>query len=245
MTERQFDDREAAEIFRLAAETSERAGSAPGASGGRGLTLAELQAIGSEVGLPAEAIASAARALDGGAGVQVRRMAGLPIGVERVVPLPHPLSEAEWERLVVRLREVFEARGRTDASGTLRQWTNGNLQALLEPTEQGQRLRLRTTNGNARASVAAGSAMLGVASAVALAAAVAGSLGDAVSGVVMLASIGAAMVANGALRLPAWARRRAEQMEQLADELSAGTPPALSSGAPVPPSSDTTAQPAP
>ena len=105
---------------------------------------------------------------------------GLPIGVERTIALNRWLTEGEWEHLVVELREAFNARGTVSSNGPFRQWTNGNLQALLEPTATGHRLRLRTLNGNARASMAAGLATLGVTAAVSIASAVGGQLGSAV-----------------------------------------------------------------
>src|ERR1041384_7029784 len=83
---------------------------------------------------------------------------GLPIGVERWVTLSRRLTDEEWERLVVELREVFKARGRTQSDGSLRQWPNGNLYALLEPVPGGQRLRVGSLNGAARARITAGGA---------------------------------------------------------------------------------------
>ncbi len=79
-----------------------------------------------------------------------RRVLGLPLGVGRTVELGRKLTDEEWDHLVVDLRETFDARGQVRQDGSLRQWTNGNLQALLEPTPTGDRLRLRTMNGNAR-----------------------------------------------------------------------------------------------
>ena len=85
------------------------------------------------------------------------------------------------------------------AYGSLRQWTNGNLQALLEPTATGHRLRLGTLKGNARASMAAGLATVGVSAAVSIASAVSGDFGRAVPGVALLFVAGLGMFANGAL----------------------------------------------
>ncbi len=61
------------------------------------------------------------------------------------------------------LRETFDARGRLKAEGSFRQWTNGNLQALLEPTSSGHRLRLSTRKGDVKALVAVGIGLLGAA----------------------------------------------------------------------------------
>ena len=115
----------------------------------------------------------AARSLDVEARTPSTTILGLPISVERTVELNRWLSDAEWERLVVQLREVFSAKGRMSASGSFRQWTNGNLQALLEPSTNGHRLRLRTLKGSARGSIGVGLALIGTSLVVAIAGAVA------------------------------------------------------------------------
>ena len=143
-------------------------------------------------------------------------MLGLPISVERTVELNRWLSDAEWERLVVQLREVFSAKGRMSASGTFRQWTNGNLQALLEPTETGHRLRLRTLKGSARGSIGLGLVLIGTSVVVAIAGAVAGHLGSSMPGVALLSLMGLGAAASGALPLPRWARLRGQQMDAIA-----------------------------
>src|SRR6185503_6120179 len=138
MTERRYADSEVSAIFRDAAtETQRRV--APIGSAQEGLTLSELQSIGREVGLTPDAIARAAVALDVQQSGTIRRRLGLPIGVTRTVELPRKLSDDEWDRVVVQLREVFNATGRTRVEGGLRQWSNGNLQVRLEPTATGQR----------------------------------------------------------------------------------------------------------
>ncbi len=53
-------------------------------------------------------------------GATSRTVLGLPIGVARTVDLNRRLTDEEWERLVVQLREVFNARGRTRTEGSLR-----------------------------------------------------------------------------------------------------------------------------
>jgi hypothetical protein len=128
-----------------------------------GLTLADLQAIGNEVGIAPDAVAQAALSLEVRRPAAARTLLGLPIGVERSITLNRWLSDAEWDLLVVELREVFNARGTVKSYGSLREWRNGNLQALLEPTPAGHRLRLKTTKGDARTSIVAGLVMLGTA----------------------------------------------------------------------------------
>ena len=58
----------------------------------------------------------------------------MPVGVSRTVTSAGNFTEREWERLVVDLRETFDAKGAVKREGSFRQWTNGNLQALVEPT---------------------------------------------------------------------------------------------------------------
>jgi hypothetical protein len=219
MAERRYNDKEIAAIFRAAAEAPQN--QQPDVPADEGMTLVELQAIGREVGIPADAVAQAARSLDVRAGAAARTLLGLPIGVARTVNLNRRLTDDEWERLVVQLREVFNARGTTRAEGSLRQWTNGNLQVLLEPTESGHRLRFRTMHGAARASIGAGFAVLGVTATVAITSALGGYFGDAIPGMALLLLAGVGMIASGAVRLPRWARLRERQMEALAAQVAA------------------------
>ena len=218
MTDRRYDDDEVAAIFGAAAENLQ---SSPQlASNEQGLTLADLQAIGREVGIPADAIAQAAQTIDVRRAAVSRTFLGLPIGVERTVMLNRRLRDEEWERLVVELREVFKARGTTRSDGSLRQWTNGNLYALLEPVAAGYRLRFGSLHGAARARITAGLAALGATAIWALWSTISGQVGDAAPGIVLLLSAGLGMVASGALRLPKWARLRGRQMEALAARLA-------------------------
>ena len=223
MTDRRYDDDEVAAIFQKAAEGPQ---SAPLQSAREdGMTLAELQDIGREVGISPEAVASAARSLENRPRGGARSFLGLPIGVERSVVLDRRLTEAEWDRLVVELREVFNARGSVKSDGSFRQWTNGNLQALLEPTANGHRLRLSTVKGNVRLSMAAGAAMLGVSAVMAITAAAAGTLGSVMPEIAMMSLFGVGAVANGTLRLPGWARQRGRQMDAITSRLALETGP--------------------
>ncbi|HEY8105658.1 MAG TPA: hypothetical protein VIE46_06095 [Gemmatimonadales bacterium] len=224
---RRYNDEEVAAIFLTAAECPQPPPLHPPHD--QGLTLAELQEIGREVGIAPDAVAQAAQSLDLRGQAVSRRFLGLPIGVERTVALNRWLSEEEWEHLVVELREIFNARGTVRSQGSLRQWTNGNLHALLEPTPGGHRLRLGTLNGNARASMGMGLVVLGISAAVAVAGVFGGSLVHAVPGIVFLAAAGVGMFANGVFRLPGWARLRGRQMEGITARLAlpAGSPPPL------------------
>jgi hypothetical protein len=221
MAERQYDDEEVAAIFKRAAESEHSALPAP--AEGKGLTLAALQDIGRDVGISPEAISNAARSLDLAGRSASRTFLGLPIGVGRTVELDHPLSDAEWERLVADLRETFQAAGTVRYDGPFRQWTNGNLKALLEPTPTGHRLRLQTVKGDSRSMMSAGLTVLGGASATAIVLGLAGSLGHAGSatGIGFMALMGLGMFTAGAVRLPGWARLRRTQIEQVLARLTA------------------------
>ena len=105
----------------------------------------------------------------------------------------------------------------------MRQWTNGNLHVLLEPTDKGQRLRFGTFNGAAQASIATGLASIGVTAATAIATAISGSLGHAAPGIAFLGIVGIGMIANGVFRLPRWAKLRGNQMETLAAGVATST----------------------
>lgn len=218
MTDRRYNEKEIAAIFRAATEGPQSPH--PEVPPEEGLTLAELQAIGREVGISPAAVVRAAQSLDIRQGAASRTFLGLPIGVARTVNLNRRLTDQEWEQLVVQLRDVFNARGALRSDGSLRQWTNGNLQVLLEPTETGHRLRFRTLHGAARASIGAGLAALAVAGTVAIATAIGGQWGDALPGIVLLLAAGAGMIVNGALRLPGWARLRGRQMDALAAQVA-------------------------
>ncbi|MGE0553291.1 MAG: hypothetical protein AB7R55_07660 [Gemmatimonadales bacterium] len=227
MSERRYSDEEVARIFEQATHVDQTANA--GSTGrsvaptDQGMTLAQLMEIGREVGIAAVDITRAARALDLTAPQPTRRMLGFPIGVGRTVDLGRRMTEQEWERLVVELRDTFDARGSVLSDGSFRQWTNGNLQVLLEPTHTGHRLRMRTTNGQARSLLGGGLAALGVAFVVLLGLTLTGQAADAgkLMGVFFMGAIGAGLFAAGALRLPGWAKLRQRQMDALAAKQTA------------------------
>jgi hypothetical protein len=219
MTERRYDEQEVAEIFGRATEAQHEA--ARQLPSGEGLTLAELQEIGRQVGVTADAVADAARSLDRREPRFRRQFLGLTVGVGRTVALERRITTDEWERLVVVLRETFDARGNVKSDGGLRQWTNGNLQVLVEPTASGDRLRLRTVHANARNLMTIG---VGVLATTGLVAAITLALGipesaERLSSLLPLAMLGAAAVGIGAARLRGWAATRMRQMDEIAARL--------------------------
>jgi len=225
MTERRYTEEEVAAIFERAAEAQQAVRRQLPA--GEGMTIADLHSIGREVGIPAELVDQAARSMDQQGKPTTRSFLGLPIGVGRTVELGRKLSDEEWDRLVVDLRETFDARGTVRQDGSLKQWTNGNLQALLEPTATGNRLRLKTVMGQARGLMSAGVAMVGVSAASVIASISSGHLATALAQAGSLVVVGVGLFAIGAVRLPLWARTRRRQMEGVAARLalSAEGPP--------------------
>jgi hypothetical protein len=214
MDERRYEEAEVAEIFQAAASprTSRERSLAPEG----GLSLAELQAIGSEVGIEPERIAEAAAGLDvGGGGVPRRTYLGMPVSVGRTVDLPRAPTDREWDMLVDELRETFGARGTERSGGGLRAWTNGNLHAYVEAAESGYRLQLGTTKGNAVPSsrLAMGAVLAGLVLAVLLFGEV---LDEDLSVFLIMPVLGALTLAANAVRLPRWARERKEQMDHIA-----------------------------
>src|SRR6185436_8172357 len=147
--ERRYQEDEVAEIFEAAsAPALSRGDAAPN----QGLTLAELQAIGREVGIAPERIAEAAASLARSQPPLPRRTElGMPLSAAHVIDLPRALTDREWALVVADLRETFNARGHETSQGVTRQWANGNLHALVEPTKTGYRLRLGTVKGDALA----------------------------------------------------------------------------------------------
>lgn len=217
MTERRYTEEEIATIFQAAAEGPSTAPRqlAPA----DGLTLADLQAIGREVGISPDALAHAAQALEVRQGAIERTFFGLTVGVERRVALRRRLTDEEWERLVVQLRDVFQARGSTRSHGSLREWTNGNLYVLSEPTATGDRLRFGSFHGRAANSLRLGLVTWGIGAVLAIGNLLGGHL--TTTGTIAAALAGGTfLLANGALRLRGWARLRGHQMEDLAAQLA-------------------------
>jgi hypothetical protein len=214
VTERQYTDEEVHAILARAAESDTAL--VPGDAGG--WTLAEIQKAGTEAGMSPAAIALAAAEHDRAA-VAPREpgLLGLPLSVGRAVPLRRPLADDEWRRLVSEMRQTFDAEGRERVDGARREWRNGNLRVVHEPAgEGGAFLELRTRKGDTRALVSMGGVMT-------LTSIVMGSVNLLVAtgderGLIVAAMLGAVGIATslaGALRLPGWARRRAEQFDAL------------------------------
>lgn len=216
--QRKYSEDEVGEIFALA--TSADRAALPVLSEQEGLTLGELQEVGREVGLTPERVAAAVASLNARSEKLPRRTwLGTPESVGRTVELPRAATDHEWQVLVAELRETFKAKGQVAAHGDLREWTNGNLHAFLEPTETGHRLRLGTHKDAAKALSAIGA----VGFVVGLLLLVTSGLDEAtfrgiLSALIpaVMALVGGGVVAGNSLRLRQWADKREEQMAYIA-----------------------------
>ena len=218
MGERRYSQDEVEAIFQRAAEAQPATPALRGPDDG--MTLGQLQEIGREVGITPEQIRAAASSLQRTGQATKRTLLGLPIGVGRTVDLERRLSDEEWDRLVVELRDTFDAKGRLKQEGNFRQWSNGNLQALLEPMGDRHRLRLRTFKASARGYMAGGIGMV-AAGLLALTMGAAKGTGFDMAQFWLILLMGGGMFGVGAALIPAWARERQRQMREIAERVSA------------------------
>jgi hypothetical protein len=217
--ERRYQEDEVAEIFEAAsAPALSRGDPAPN----QGLTLAELQAIGREVGIAPERIAEAAASLARSQPSLPRRTElGMPLSAAHVIDLPRALTDREWALVVADLRETFNARGHEASQGVTRQWANGNLHAFVEPTKTGYRLRLGTVKGDALALNRMGGFGIAMGLVVGIVPFVSGDPAATVSSAVALGGMGVGAFVFNALRLPRWVRLREQQMKEVAERTRA------------------------
>ena len=146
----------------------------------------------------------------------VGRALGCRSPLAESIDLPRAPTDREWDLLLGELRETFHAQGKVGSSGSIRQWTNGNLHAYVEPTEAGYRLRLGTLKGTAPMTNMMGVAGMGVGMVLFGALLFTGNLADGLVGPVVFGAMGVAAIVSNRLRLPRGARQRQEQMEYIA-----------------------------
>lgn len=171
MAERRYDEDEIREILARATELQPE----PAEVGGYlvpadpspprryGLTLAELEAIGREAGILPERISEAASELEAARTKSDGEEGhfGVPLTVRHVAQLPRMLTDDEWDRFVVRLRDTFGATGTVTTEGSLQTWTDGHRKVLLEPLQDGARLRLEALDQASKALVEGGVSLVG------------------------------------------------------------------------------------
>lgn len=217
--QRRYDEKEIAEILERA--TAEDAVATPSAGGGgSGLTLVQLQEIGSEVGIAPDRIADAARAVGSRDLVGASStFLGAPRSVSRIVQIDRALDDDEWTRLVVDLRETFGAVGKVKTHGALRSWNNGNLQVHVEPDGDAYRVRMRTQKGSTGPALAIGAFFTFVSVLLLIMTFLGG--GEfrdlIIAGAFGVAGVG--QLAFARATLPGWALERATQMEGLAERI--------------------------
>jgi hypothetical protein len=212
-SERRYSESEVAEILERA--TRDLPGDHVPAAGS-GVTLAQLQDIAGEVGIPQDRIAAAARTV---AGLPAERPApttfGHPRRVEHVVALTRAPTDDEWERMVVDLREVFDTKGTLDGQGNLRTWSDRHLHVHVEPDGDGYRIRLDDTHVDAPGVVAAGISCLaaaGLFGVLVMTREVSGNGPVVISTIAgMMAVGGAGLLAHLRRALPRWGRERLAQ----------------------------------
>jgi len=206
------------------ATNAQAAGVRPG-SESSGMTLAELHDIAEEVGISRDLVTRAASKLDRptAATSPQKRFMGTTIGLGRTFHLDRAPTDREWERLVVHLRETFDARGHLTEEGSFRQWNNGNLQVLLEPTDGGTRLRLQSLRSSARVGLIAGAFWLAMSPVVLLGLILSG--GSASIAAIILAGLVAAIGGTGfgwtRLTTWRWSEIRKRQFEEIGGRLIA------------------------
>lgn len=241
--ERRYDEDEVRRILDLA--TRAEASAPPTTAAAGGLTLADLQEIAGEVGIPAPLVTRAAAELDrqgpattpGGVlaspGARPNpRILGLPLGVEHEVRLPRSPTDEEWGRLVLDLRRTFAAAGRSDSMGSIREWRNGNLHVAVAPEGDGARLTMGTLKGSFRQMAVASSFFLTFAVVLLVVMVLTGEIAEAGAIVVpaVLGGIGLGLLGVNAAGLPPWAGRRARQFEEIGERalvLTEGDPAGL------------------
>ncbi len=219
--ERRYDEEEMALILERALTSDQEL--APAAAP-EGMTLADIQDIAAEVGIPPERISRAAQAVSAEsrsvAPVAPATLLGAPRSVSRTVQIERALTDDEWMRLVAELRQTFAASGSESSQGPLRSWHNGNLQVHVEPDASGYRVRMQTLKGNAVVGAMAGAAVSIFGMVMFLAMMIGGDANARQMAMSILMSMGGlAQVIYTRASLPRWALERGDQMERLAERI--------------------------
>ncbi len=146
------------------------------------------------------------------------------MSVSETVELGRLLTEEEWNDVVSTARQLFHAKGRVRQEGAFRSWTNGNLQLMVEPSGDGNRLRMRTTYGSSPRAVPVFGAMAAALIAFALAAGLTNSdwAADRGPGLLQFGGLMLAVLALYSARLFVWARRRRQQFQEIGERLLKG-----------------------
>lgn len=151
-SERRFSQKEIAAIFNRASKAQEKVNAE--AAQEEGLTLADLHLIALEAGISPDLITQAVNAVDETPEEpKPVTFLGLQLSVSKTVNLENPLTDADWDKLVVGFRNTFRAKGTVTREGSLREWSNGNLRIMAGPTAKGHRLHLQSLKGSTQGAV--------------------------------------------------------------------------------------------
>ena len=217
MPDRRYSEDEIASIFKQAA--FEHKLSLGKVAHSQGLTLAEIQEIGKEAGIPSEFIDRAAIEFDRDVVKHPhKKTLGFPVSVGRTINLPGNFTNDDWDALVSDLNDTFHAQGEIRVEGSRRRWNVGNLQVLVEPADRGHRLRLQSLNETKRSTLLMSTIFIGMGIFFTLLIAAKGDFLD-LSKIVFAASfglIGLGIFGYNAFQLPKWCAERSTQMDGLA-----------------------------
>ena len=220
-TERRYTEEEIAAIFEKATETQKerQKNSLPS----EGLTLAELQKIGHDLGLPADVIAQSVTEVTRPSGIEgyasePTTTLGVDVSANYSIDLPAALSDQSWEKLVVDVRHVFNSQGNIIQNGSLREWKTdiGDIEVMIEPTDTGQRLRIKSINANVQAGLGIGAAMSVVLAAfIAIVIGKGGDFATPFTVLTMLMSLALFITFISPRFMPEWKKKRNKQMQDL------------------------------
>ncbi len=215
-SERRFSQKEIAAIFNRASKAQEKVTAE--ANQEEGLTLADLHLIALETGISPELITQAVEAVDQTPEEPTpKKFLGLQLSVSKTVNLDNPLTEDDWDKLVVEFRNSFRAQGKVTREGSLREWANGNLRILAEPTSKGHRLHMRSLKSNAQGAVFGSLSFVLAALAIFASAFFTGALdGGVLATSVMFGIFGVIAASFTTLQLSQWRFDRLEQFDSIA-----------------------------
>lgn len=190
-----------------------------------GHSLAEIERIAAEAGIPQDAVRRAAAVVASGATAPTtieRRSLGIATWFSRRLQAGRRVTGRDWKRIVARLRVLRDAKGNTRDDDSLREWRHRTLRVVVESAPTGDIIHLSARESQPLAVAGVG-VILGIFG-LAITAFFLGLpateqarllwvLGTPVMG------IGAVMIGTNVLSLRRWSREHAQLLDTLAEEL--------------------------
>lgn len=115
-----FNERETAEILKLAAENSH----AQLQSDGLGLTINELEEIAKDSGIDPSEIHKAVEAIHAKRQPDEKTFWGGPFSFSEQIQIDHEITAAEWEKMLVPIRAFFQSKGEVNERESVHEWTS-------------------------------------------------------------------------------------------------------------------------